>query len=152
MSTHAALMHRPELDDFLFAAISEERNGMLLTMVSALGRLGLDPWTEADRFARMRKTAAAQMLAPMIARLPEGLWAPAEAKVIATRSVNLLPKHRAAGASDPAVAGARKPIPIAFWLVFAVLLTVVLISIATGPDLSSDRLLESPSATSSGID
>ena len=54
--------------------------------------------------------------------------------------------------TDPAVAGARKPIPIAFWLVFAVLLTVVLISIATGPDLSSDRLLESPSATSSGID
>jgi hypothetical protein len=140
------------LDNFLFAAIGEERNGMLLTVVSALGRLGLDPWTEADRFAGMPKTAAAQMLAPMIARLPEGLWAPAEAQAIATRLVNLLPKHRAAGASDPAVAGARKPASTALWLVFAVLLTVVLVSMVTGHDLSSVRLLESSSATSSGTD
>ncbi len=125
---------------------------MLLTVVSALGRLGLDPWTEADRFAEMPKTAAAQMLAPMIARLPEGLWALAEAQVIATRLVNLLPKHRAAGASDPAVAGARKPASTALWLVFAVLLTVVLVSMGTGHDLSSGRVLESPSATGSGTD
>ncbi len=125
---------------------------MLLTVVSALGRLDLDPWTEADRFAEMPRTAAAQMLAPMIAGMPEGLWAPAEAQVIATRLVNLLPRHKDAGAPDPAGAGARKPVPVALWLVFAVLLAAVLVSMATGHDLSSTRLQGSPAAISSGTD
>ena len=152
MSSHAALTHRPELNDFLFAAIGEERNGMLLTVVSALGRLGLDPWTEADRFSGMPKTAAAQMLAPMIDRLPERLWAAADSQAIATRLVKLLPEHRAAGASDPSGASARKPVSTASWLIFAVLLTVVLVSMATGRNLSSTRLLEPPAVTSSGTD
>ena len=34
-------------DPFLFAAIGEEQNGMLLSVLSALARLDLDPWYEA---------------------------------------------------------------------------------------------------------
>jgi hypothetical protein len=36
-----------QFDDFLFAPIGEEENGMLLSVVSALARLDLDPWQEA---------------------------------------------------------------------------------------------------------
>ena len=42
-----------EFDDFLFAPIGEERNGMPLSVVSALARSDLDPWQEAAQLARL---------------------------------------------------------------------------------------------------
>ena len=44
-------------DPFLFSEIGEERNGMLLSMVSALARLDLDPWREAASLSRLTATA-----------------------------------------------------------------------------------------------
>ena len=35
---------RPELDQFLFAVVGEERNRIPLSTISALTQLGLDPW------------------------------------------------------------------------------------------------------------
>lgn len=155
MTSSTALAHRPELDEFLYAAIGEERNGMLLTVLSALGRLGLDPWSEADRFSDMPKTLAAQMLAPMIARLPEGLWAAADAQAIATRLVKLLPQRReqkSATAPGSAVAGAQKPMSTAAWLLCAALLAAAVVTVTSGRDLSLARFLDPSPATSSGID
>jgi len=37
-------LQRSEFDDFLFAPIGDEKNGMLLSVISALARLDLDPW------------------------------------------------------------------------------------------------------------
>jgi hypothetical protein len=45
-----SLLHS-DLNDFLFAAIGHEQNGMQLNVVSGLTRLGLDPWEEAARLA-----------------------------------------------------------------------------------------------------
>ena len=45
-------------DDFLFAPIGEERNGMLLSVVSALARLNVDPWQEAANLAQLPRTSA----------------------------------------------------------------------------------------------
>lgn len=61
MQAHMSMQTlQPELDDFLFAAVAEERNGMMPTVVSALGRLGLDPWQEAERFSAIPKGTAVQ--------------------------------------------------------------------------------------------
>ena len=49
-----------EFDDFLFASIGEERNGMLLSVVSALARLNVDPWQGAANLAQL-VTAVAQI-------------------------------------------------------------------------------------------
>jgi len=153
MSSHAALVHLPELDDFLFAAIGEERNGMSLTMVSALGRLGLDPWTEAGRFSEMPKKVAADLLGPMIARLPNSLWALPEAQVIAARLVKLLPQQRSAAVADSAVVAiARKPVFTVSWVLCAALLAAVLIAMAAGRDLSLARFLASPPGTNASTD
>jgi hypothetical protein len=38
---------RSEFGAFLFASIGEESNGMALSVISALARLGIDPWQEA---------------------------------------------------------------------------------------------------------
>ena len=43
-----SLLHS-DLNDFLFAAIGEEQNGVTLSVVSALTQLGVGPWEEAAR-------------------------------------------------------------------------------------------------------
>jgi hypothetical protein len=58
---------RPDLDKFLFAAVGDEIDGIPLSMISALTRLGLDPWQEACRLSslssRTSPTLGEQVLA-----------------------------------------------------------------------------------------
>ena len=84
-----------EFDDFLFAPIRYDGNGMLLSVISALARLDLDPWQEATRLAGLPKEAATQRLTSLIAALPEGLSARLAPGAIAARLIALLP-HSAA--------------------------------------------------------
>lgn len=51
--THAALapLIGPEFDKFLCASIGEDRNGTMLSVLSALARLDVDPWQEAADLA-----------------------------------------------------------------------------------------------------
>jgi hypothetical protein len=56
----------PELDDFLFAEIGEEENGMPLSILSALSRLDVDPRVEAARLSDMPRDLAVRDLAKMI--------------------------------------------------------------------------------------
>jgi hypothetical protein len=81
----------PELADFLFAPIREERNGMVLSVISGLTRLDIDPWAEAARLSALPKAIAAQTLAPIIARLAEGGAELFDAREIADRLISLLP-------------------------------------------------------------
>jgi hypothetical protein len=60
-----------EFDDFLFEPIGEERNGMLLSVVSALARLNLDPWQEAANLTQLPEKTAACRLSSLIAALPD---------------------------------------------------------------------------------
>src|ERR1700751_4445600 len=60
-----------EFDDFLFAPIGEDRNGMLLSVLSALARLDVDPWQEAAELARLPGETGTQRLASLIAALPD---------------------------------------------------------------------------------
>jgi hypothetical protein len=76
---------------FLFAAVGEEREGQPLTVLSALARLGLDPWKEAARLAGLPREAAARAFAVSIAMLPEGNWKSSDSDAIAKRLVDELP-------------------------------------------------------------
>jgi hypothetical protein len=84
---------RPEFDDFLFAPVGVERNEMLLSVLSALARLGVDPWEEAAELSELPKDTAAQRLASLIARLPVGRWAQTDSRAIADRLIELLPRR-----------------------------------------------------------
>jgi hypothetical protein len=81
----------PELNDFLFAPIGEEKNGMVLSVISGLTRLDIDPWIEAARLSALPKAIAAQTLAPIIARLAEGGAELFDAREVADRLIGLLP-------------------------------------------------------------
>ena len=69
---HSFCFHqRSQLDDFLFAPIGCEKNGMTLTVLSALARLDIDPWREAASLAQMPRESAAFRMSSLIAELPE---------------------------------------------------------------------------------
>jgi hypothetical protein len=80
-----------EFDDFLYAPIGEDRNGMLLSALSALARLDLDPWQEAAKLAGLPGETAIQRLASLIAALPDGPSTHPDPGTVAARLVALLP-------------------------------------------------------------
>ena len=87
---------------FLHAEVGEEANGTRLTVLTALTRLGVDPWQEAARLADLPRDVAVTALAAAIARLPEGNWKAADAEAIAMRLANFLPNHSSAPLAQPA--------------------------------------------------
>jgi hypothetical protein len=84
---------RPEFEDFLHAPIGMESNEMLLSVLSALARLNLDPWKEAAELSELPKDPATQRLAALIVRLPGGRWTQADSMRIAHRLIELLPRR-----------------------------------------------------------
>jgi hypothetical protein len=89
----AFALQNSDLNGFLLAEIGVEGSGLNLSVISALARLGLDPWQEAGRLARLPRGAAVEGLAKLIAAMPASLWSLADATVIAARLVALLPRH-----------------------------------------------------------
>lgn len=89
-----SLLHS-DLNDFLFAAVGEQQNGMPLNVVSGLTRLGLDPWEEAARLTALPR-AAAEKLAPIIARLPFNRSQSSDNLAISRQLVELLPEQQRA--------------------------------------------------------
>jgi hypothetical protein len=106
-------------DDFLFAAIGEEANGMRLSVLSALVRMNVDPWEEATRLATMPKAVAQQTLISRLDLIPDRDWSPSEAKVIAARLVQLLPQAREGVANTATEAAAQvRAQRTTYWLVW----------------------------------
>jgi hypothetical protein len=90
---HAALapLIGPEFDKFLYASIGEGRNGTMLSVLSALARLDVDPWQEAASLGRMPREAATERLTALIAALPDEPTADVPARTIAADLIALLP-------------------------------------------------------------
>lgn len=127
--SHAALtpLLGREFDSFLFASIGDERDGPLLSVVSALARLDVDPWKEAASLARMPSDQAKRRLASLIASLPNG---PASGvslppEIIAARLIALLPEPRSANAA--AAATLRQVGPSPHWRMFLGLLVLAML-------------------------
>lgn len=85
---------KPEFGDFLYAPIAAGEHEGHLTVLSALSRLDLDPWKEAEELSALPKDTAAGRLASLITQLPGGSWTNADAKGIAHRLIGLLPHGR----------------------------------------------------------
>jgi hypothetical protein len=94
MTRSASVSHfGSEFDDFLFAPIGEERNGMPLSVLSALARLDVDPWQEAAKLALLPGETATQRLTSLIAALPERPSAHTDLGTIAAGLIALLPRR-----------------------------------------------------------
>ena len=115
-------------DDFLFASICEEANGMRLSVLSALARMNVDPWDEAARLAAMPKAVAERTLVSILDLVSGRRWNPSEAGVVAARLVRLLPQRGDAAtiaAADAARVGARRTNYWWVWVVFAIAISLL---------------------------
>jgi hypothetical protein len=131
-----------EYNAFLFAAVGEEKAGLPLTVLTALTRLGFDPWREAARLSDLPRETAARAFAVTIAMLPEGDWKASESEAIAARLVNCLPGRSALAipSVEAASIGAqRMKSGFATWLVWGVIAVALLF---LGLHLLSDNNLE----------
>jgi len=90
-SSDAFALRRSGLNEFLFAPVGTEANGMTLSVVSVFARLGNDPWVEASRLARLPKSEAIECLARIIISMPTSIWPLQAAEAIAARLIVLLP-------------------------------------------------------------
>lgn len=98
-----------KFNEFLFAPVGEEANGMTLSVMSAFSRLGMDPWREAALLADLPKDKAIESLAPTIARFSEARWAQADTQAIATRLIAFLPRIGIIPSRSTAAAEHTKP-------------------------------------------
>jgi hypothetical protein len=94
-------LRRSRLNDFLFAVVGPEANGMTLTVVSVFARLGNDPWQEASRLAELPRSEATESLARSIAGMPTSIWPLEAATTIAAGLIPLLPTHVRPSESAP---------------------------------------------------
>ena len=129
-----------EFNEFLYAPIDSEKNGMPLSVLSALARLDVDPWEEAAQLSNLPKGTAARRLASLIARLPAGPRTFADCQTIADRLIEFLP-HRsspiASSTSRGAPRGSRKIKLPAIPVMVAIALGVAVLLITVSRELSS---------------
>ena len=60
--------HPPEFERFLYAPVGEDRNGYVVTVLSTLARLGLDPWNETSELVILGREAAGARLGLLLSR------------------------------------------------------------------------------------
>lgn len=125
---------RPDLDRFLFAEVGNEVEGVPLSVISALTRLGLDPWEEAGRLSSFSDREATEQLARLIGDLRGHADHRRDAREIATGLVALLPAHGASPKWAPQVEVRPRfwpqsfPRPSQFWVACFVVAMAVLLS------------------------
>jgi len=116
-----------EFDAFLFAPVEVELSGTTLTVVSALARLNIDPWSEAAELARMPRERASQRLAAMIGKLSGLPAAGGQTQKIADGLISLLPR----GAAAPLRVGAQA-LPSLPERAMAILVALLIVAAALG--------------------
>jgi hypothetical protein len=100
-SSDAFALPHSGLNEFLFASVGTEANGMTLSLVSVFARRGHDPWLEAGRLAGLPKVEAIESLARSIAYMPTSIWPLPAATMIASRLISLLPTQSGKSGSGP---------------------------------------------------
>lgn len=116
-----------DYDAFLFAELGEDRTGAAVTVLSALARLDLEPWTEARELARLAQEDAQVRLTthfeaitdiPALALASEGR---------AEKLVLLLPKRAPLRVSKPCETGTSNSLKISIsWTTIALVGVCVL--------------------------
>jgi hypothetical protein len=124
-----------EYTAFLFEPLGDDRNGVPLALASILGRMSLDPWSEAASLAAMPTDVAAHKLASIIEAMAHQVVPRVESSTLAERLIRLLPKRPgpAAPATQPlADARAIERRPLFRYLVWLALFCVLLIAARFG--------------------
>lgn len=116
-------------DDFLFAPVCEDPNGLRLSVLSALARFNVDPWEEAARLAAMPKQIAETTLLSILDLVSGRSWKSSEAAAAAAQLVRLLPRLDEAAATataDARTGTAHRTNYWWLWLAFWIAMTFMM--------------------------
>ena len=102
-TTDAFALRQSGFNEFLFAPVGTEANGMTLSLLSVFARAGNDPWLEAGRLAGLPISEATENLARSIAGMPSSVWPLQAATAIAARLIALLPTRSNGSGQSPSV-------------------------------------------------
>jgi hypothetical protein len=124
----------PEFNDFLFAPIEEDANGSLLSVLSALARLDVDPWQKAAELTGLPRDAARAALANLIVALPDGTSICRNLEESVARLVALLPSRspRLKPSPEEILPGIRAAASVKTGLYAALFVVMMLVSMLTG--------------------
>jgi len=90
-------LHGQNVDPFLHACVGEDRNGTGVTVLSALARLGPDPWQEASELGELSACDALTRLSATLSRFKDLPTLFLDHALIARGLTKLLPERSAAG-------------------------------------------------------
>src|SRR4051794_512570 len=127
---NSAAVGNPALSTFLFAEVGTQPNGLPLTILSVLARLGQDPWTEAARWTKLPRSTTIDKLAGSIAQMPLAPQALAEARQTASRLVLLLPTQLQIPRKQAEVT-AKKKVAKPMWVLAAIAVITMALGVAT---------------------
>ncbi|MDU8912275.1 hypothetical protein [Aestuariicoccus sp. MJ-SS9] len=116
--------HPPEFERFLYASVGEDRNGYVVTVLSTLARLGLDPWQETADLVKQGHDAARARLGTLLARFRDVPALASDHGRVARDLSQLLPDGRTSGTLKRAalpVADGRPGTSGAIWAVLAII-------------------------------
>jgi hypothetical protein len=88
---------RSEFQNFLYAPICQENEGVTLTVLSAIARQDIDPWSEAARLARLPEETAVRQIAGLLDSMPGETVACLDRPAVAVRLSALLPRGASLG-------------------------------------------------------
>lgn len=114
-----------DYDAFLFAKLGEDRTGAAVTVLSALARLDLEPWTEACELSRLSREDAKVRLTKHFDGITDIPALASEGR--AAKLVSLLPKRTPIRVSKSREAGTRNfPTLSMSWKTTALIAVLVL--------------------------
>jgi hypothetical protein len=113
-------------NDFLFAPIGEDKNGMLVSVLSGLARSDVDPWQEAAKLAQLPGETATKELAALIGALPDRAASYADPRTIAARLIALLPRSQGLNVGQQKMNDAGAVLKSAPWWIYVVFMCFVL--------------------------
>lgn len=100
--------HPLEFERFLHASVGEDRNGTVVTVLSTLARLGLDPWTETADLVALGRQAGRARLELLLARVRDIPALGSDRMTVARNLSLLLPDSpRGLMPATPSAAGIR---------------------------------------------
>jgi hypothetical protein len=116
--------HPPEFDRFLHASVGEDRNGYVVTVLSTLARLGLEPWKETAELVTLGHDGARARLGTLLARFRDVPSLASDHGRVARDLSQLLPEGRTSGSRERAastVANGHPGKSRAIWAVLAII-------------------------------
>jgi hypothetical protein len=115
-------------DEFLQAEVGQDQRGTTVTVLSALARLGLDPWEVAAELSRQPRSAARNRIEALLSRLDDIPELRHHRATISARLTELLPgaKIHVATAAPPGAALGFGPILAFVLIVLFVVQTLLL--------------------------